>query len=793
MGLGKTITAGLILRQVWLSGKARRILLMVPKAVAIQWQNELYEKFNLNVPIYDGAKLEWKSTHGRQGPLRKDVSRSKWHQEPFVLCSSQLMRRRDRAEDLLAAEDWDLIVLDEAHHARRRGGIGLNENRPNALLRLMRRLELKCEALLFLTATPMQVHPVEVYDLLELLGLPTKWKEDWRRFELYFEKAGGNPSEDDMLFLAQMFRDTEEAFGEVGEDALAPAFPKLSRLGRKRILAALQDKSEIPLKRLGRDDRQATLRLLQRFSPLRYRMARQTRDVLREYYRRGMLSSRIPDRDVRDIGVDMTTAERQLYAAVEDYISTTYNNAEEDRPAVGFVMTIYRRRLASSFRALQQTLNDRLAGLRDGREAALGAEEDVDLDETRDDVMDVEEAQDLAKRALVAEEEASILAILKQIAHCGTESKVRRLVEELKTAFEGEYDSAIVFTQYTDTMDFLKEYLAEEFTSWPIATYSGEGGERLDAGKWIKHGKEKVKSDLKAGKIKLLVCTDAAGEGLNLQYCGVLANYDLPWNPMKVEQRIGRIDRIGQKYENIRILNFAYKETVEADVYFALGSRINLFRKIVGKLQPILSRLPKQFEAVALERPERREEAKRRLLADIDRGARESEDSAFDIDFGAEEALDLPELPKPAMTLEQIEEAMRQDEVPPPGMSWKPLDPGSFAAELPGMPESIRVATRAQVFDDHVDSHAFFSPGGEVFDQVQDSVGKEVELSDSREGLCWLVSPNGHDSKRLVILTNDGPRECSSLAELLESLESAGPPGELPSDHYRDRVVARVV
>ena len=99
---------------------------------------------------------------------------------------------------------------------------------------------------------------------------------------------------------------------------------------------------------------------------------------------------------------------------------------------------------------------------------------------------------------------------------------------------------------------------------------------------------------------------------------------------MKVEQRIGRIDRIGQKHETIRILNFAYKDAVEADVYSTLGSRINLFRKIVGKLHPILSRLPRQFEAVALERPENREAAKQRLLADLNREARESKESPFD-------------------------------------------------------------------------------------------------------------------------------------------------------------------
>src|SRR5207237_1853544 len=103
---------------------------------------------------------------------------------------------------------------------------------------------------------------------------------------------------------------------------------------------------------------------------------------------------------------------------------------------------------------------------------------------------------------------------------------------------------------------------------------------------------------------RILLSSEVGSEGLDLQFCRSLVNYDLPWNPMKIEQRIGRIDRIGQKHPIIRIINLAYKDTVEADVYFALGERINLFQGLVGRLQPILSRLPKQFEIVALTKSE---------------------------------------------------------------------------------------------------------------------------------------------------------------------------------------------
>ena len=138
VGLGKTISAGLAIRQAELSGMSKRILLMVPAGVLLQWQNELYEKFNLDVPIYDGHKLTWRQTHGRPGSIERKIGRMEWQSEPIVLCSSHLMRRRDRVRELLEAAPWDLVVLDEAHHARRRGAGTAQESGPNQLLRLMR-------------------------------------------------------------------------------------------------------------------------------------------------------------------------------------------------------------------------------------------------------------------------------------------------------------------------------------------------------------------------------------------------------------------------------------------------------------------------------------------------------------------------------------------------------------------------------------------------------------------------------------------------------------------------------
>ncbi|HEY7423604.1 MAG TPA: helicase-related protein, partial [Gemmataceae bacterium] len=727
VGLGKTISAGLLIRQAWLAGMARRILILAPKAILIQWQNELYEKFNLNVPIYDGQRLTWRPAYGRLGPLDRAVERDEWHKEPFVLCSSQLMRRRDRSRELLQAEPWDLLILDEAHHARRKSPGTPQEGGPNALLRLMQELKDRCLSLLLLTATPMQVHPVEVWDLLNLLGLPPRWAASSANFVHYFQLASGNPSQVEMEFLAEMFRDVEGTFGPVEEALLSQLVPNSTRIGRERILKALREKVGIPLKRLSAAERLIALDILRRFSPIRYRMVRHTRSLLRFYHSEGLLQTPIATRDVRDRPIDMTVNERALYEAIEDYISTTYNNAAGgQKTAIGFVMTVYQRRLASSFYALQRTLTKHYQQIVGEAAPPLIEDEDLSQDETAEEMQDSESAAELTQEALVAQERQSILDLLRQIARLGgVDSKARQLKVELEAAFADGYESAIVFTQYADTMDYLKEYLAVELPGVPIACYSGSGGQRRDVGGfWTPCTKEQIKLAFKTGSVRLLVCTDAAGEGLNFQFCGVLVNYDLPWNPMKVEQRIGRIDRIGQRYAKVRVVNLAYNDTVEADVYFSLGNRINWFEGVIGKLQPILSRLPKEFERVTLERKENREAARQRLLADVGRMAEDAQATAFDIDEAARESLAMPEFPPPALSLTELDTVLNRVDLRPAWLDWSRLDVGSYSAQMPGMSEPLRVTTSAEVFDDHADSHVFLSPGGEWFDKLRPEAGE---------------------------------------------------------------------
>ena len=157
----------------------------------------------------------------------------------------------------------------------------------------------------------------------------------------------------------------------------------------------------------------------------------------------------------------MTALERDLYEAVEDYIATTYNQASAaDRSAVGFVMTIYRRRLASSFRALRTTLEKHLRAIREGDRAALvGLDEDAPDDETADEAPDAEEVAEIERRVLAAEERADIERLLDRIRACPPDSKLSALRSTLAALREAGHEQVMVFTQYTDTMDFLRDEL----------------------------------------------------------------------------------------------------------------------------------------------------------------------------------------------------------------------------------------------------------------------------------------------------------------------------------------------
>ena len=717
VGLGKTIQAGILLRQAWLAKRIKRVLILAPKAVLKQWQIELREKFNLNWPIYDGRKLVFlpsPATHGRHNRV---VDRNSWHKEHAVITSSQLMRRTDRANTLLNdAERWDLVVLDEAHHARRRAAGTARERGPNHLLKLMRGLKHRTKGLVLLTATPMQVHPIEVWDLLDLLDLPPEWSSE--AFLRFVSDVGeSDPSPQAMGRLAALFRAMERAYGRTEPDTVKHLVGN-SRMRAKRALKLLRDESPAQFRLLDTARRQSAFKLILANTPIRRLVSRHTRELLRRYFKAGLLSTPIADRRVEDHFLELTPDERALYEAVENYIGSTYNKASPNvRNAVGFVMTIYRRRLASSFNALRITLRSRLEALESGTIQNLqGNEEDAPDDEAVDEVLDAEDVGALERDALAAEEAISIEGLLASIRLLPLDSKFNGLKTILHRLREDGYQQAMVFTQFTDTMDFLRTHLLAS-TDLKLMCFSGRGGE-VPSGdcRWHRITRDDAKKRFREGRAEVLVCTDAAAEGLNFQFCGALINYDMPWNPMRVEQRIGRIDRLGQKYPIIRIANLHYEGTVEADVYRALRSRIKLFESVVGPLQPILSKLSRRITDAILSGGSRTDAGRAKLANEVNQETPESEEwHGFNIDEAAEGDWTVPKQVPSTVTMDDLDRIIQSPDLMPEGFQVKRLGNKEYSLIAPDATDSVRVTTDPEYFDQHPDSLELWSPGNPLF------------------------------------------------------------------------------
>lgn len=668
VGLGKTIEAGLALRQLVVSGQVTRALLLVPRTVLRQWQEELYEKLVLNVPRLDGDRLV--DVFGRDVPFEGRP----WDAVPILLASSQLAKRRARQLELCApdAKPWDLVIVDEAHHARRRS-FQNGEYRPNRLLELLEGsggrhgLKDRTRALWLLTATPMQVHPVEVWDLLRVLGMGGRWGASQQDFLDYFdslralEEPGARPDWD---LLLDMFAEYRAMGGTIDEAFARAAEDRAGFVTWQAILSLPQAASRATQRAQLSSAGQAVLReLLRRHTPLKRYVWRNTRNLLRRYHAQGLLKENVPDREPENLWIALDEApggERDLYERIEEYISDFYRRYEARRKGLGFVMTVYRRRLTSSFFALRKSLERRRDFLLGhGAIEGLFTDDDVEQEELEfdlDETLDEEAGATAAEREAFRAELEYVSAFLHEISSLGVDSKIATLHEELKR-FLAARETAIVFTQYTDTMDYLREELRAVYGA-QVACYSGRGGEVWDGIAWVPRTKEEIKAAFRAGEdIKILLCTESASEGLNLQTCGVLINYDMPWNPMRVEQRIGRVDRIGQKYKAVWIRNFFYSDTVEATIYQRLGTRIQWFTTVVGELQPILHRVASSIEKLAMlsrsERQKRIDEEVAALTAAVD--ARDDGGLALD------ELLDLEETTEevePPFNMLQLERAL---------------------------------------------------------------------------------------------------------------------------------------
>jgi superfamily II DNA or RNA helicase len=537
VGLGKTIEAGLILKELRARGAADRVLVLTPASLQTQWEYELRTKFNEQFRILDGSYLRNLVTN------RPEQNPFSFH--PHAICSINLARGEPWRDHLVEAE-WDLVIVDEAHHARYKW----NNGRPEMtqLYELVEELRDRVTGLLLLTATPMQLHPFELFamttlvepGLFEDLGDFERHRADIARINHHVaELTDGPPSAGSKSDLYQLLVRLKAPV----ELLTARLDDPVQREHLAQWLAKQHRLSEV----LIRNRKKAVGGFLER---------RATRILVRA-----------------------SEPEIQLERDVSNYIQHRYRSlGRHGRSAAGLVLVVFQKLLCSSSWALRQALENR-------RHRLKGTFDETTLSDDPDVNADVEAAE---RDEVEATDELRLLDHLIAQARGVVDSKADALEQTLMGLFQ-EYpdEKVVVFSQYLQTIAMLERRLSK---SLRVAVFHG----KLD----LREKDEAVRQFRYGGQV--LLTSEAGGEGRNFQFCHILFNYDLPWNPMRIEQRIGRIDRIGQQ-RNVLIYNFALAGALDERILDVLDTRIRVFSESVGALDPILGQVEEDLMRLCLQ------------------------------------------------------------------------------------------------------------------------------------------------------------------------------------------------
>ncbi len=728
---------------------------------------ELREKAALTAWFFDGDSL--RDVGGRTRRSSKPLE-----EDGVPIVSRHWIARSKRRHEILSVlEPWDAVVVDEAHAARRKV---FESNAPNLLLSLLRDLKQKALARCFWlpTATPMQLAAREVHDLLLLCGLDDpRWKE-WSRasgFEGFFANLRSFATEPS---VRKDLLDMARTAVETGAEDLNPAKPPAGCWDDFEWTGMVRRAKGAPglglqLKNLTGERASALARALSRQTPLSVYMFRHTRATLRAYWEKGLvkgLAKRVPE----DAPVDFSDEkERELYAKIDDFCRDFYRLSDvsaRQRAGLEFLMAVFRKRLSSSFEAFRKSLERRKALIEavqrrlDNGESFQGkndfVDEEYEADEDADEVFDSERQrlvrlhEDPERRERLEKERAGLREYIAELGQISVDGK---FVAFEKKLFEllGEGRRAVVFTQYLDTLDFIKARL-ETVLSGGMGCCSGRGGEVWDPVEycWRIVEKAEIKDRCRRDHpqaLQVLLGADAASEGLNLQQFSALVNYDPPWNPMRVEQRIGRIDRIGQERPDVKIVNLYIRGAIEEDAYFTLRHRIGAFEEVVGPLRPILAEMPRILRRVAvgeLELEQARkmpEEAAKKETPPV-ADAFETAGGEIDPDLSPEQSVAKPVV-KPA-TQEQLAAfclahpapGMIVDAAPEPGEKTVTSDglPGCLSINWPDVPPQTGISPAesiAATFDGRMaDKHPPTAP-------VRDAEGNLVEGGEGVRLLTW--------------------------------------------------------
>ncbi|NLI69741.1 MAG: DUF3883 domain-containing protein [Firmicutes bacterium] len=501
-GAGKTIMAGLLIRELQLRGLAERILVVCPSNLSFQWQRELKEKFDEKFIVLKGANI------------RDQFGVNQWLEQNKVITSLDLAKREEILPGLKQAQ-WDAVIIDEAHRMS-----WTPPSRKTARYALGEILRDTSDHILMLTATPHK----------------------------------GDP-ENFTLFLQLLDRDV---YADV-----------------KSIHEAME----------------------RRHAPFYLRRTKEAMVYFPERQKDGtwaakkIFTKRIP----HTVDFKIDGAEHALYQEISRFVKqqSARAAAQGDNPrarAVGFLMSLYQRRLASSTYAMRHSLENRARrlgeGLKRARELAMTAPPEIPNPDEMEEMEDYErekleellEAITLTRNADEVRKEIEELKELASQALAVEESHVEAKLSKLndllhqKGFFDDPGQRLLIFTEFRDTLN----YLVDKLKGWGFKVGFIHGG--MKPGSRDEPGTRlHTEQQFREGAIQVLVATEAAGEGINLQVCNILFNYDIPWNPNRLEQRMGRIHRYGQRKDCL-IFNFVATNTYEGRVLQRLLEKLQEIR-----------------------------------------------------------------------------------------------------------------------------------------------------------------------------------------------------------------------
>lgn len=489
VGLGKTIEAGMIIKELKSRGLVQRVLVVCPTGLVTQWASEMQEKFHEKFHVilpsdYDTIRrlTDAEDVYGQYDQVISPMDSIKPIEKHAGWTDERVEKYNQERIYSIINSGWDLIIIDEAHRVAGSSG-------EVARYKLGYLLSQASPYLLLLSATPHNGKTEPFLRLVRLLD--------------------------------------EEAFPNAKSIVKEQVAPYLIRTEKREAI-----------------DNNGNLLFKKRITHL-----------------------------VELHWDERHTFQRELYELVSSYVSTTYDKAKRNRKknmCLIFLLIIMQRMVTSSTAAVRQSLERRLGALK-SQNTRIGSLTEADLAEMEieDDVAEALEAMSLNLAEEIAELE-HIIAVAKQAEFQHPDVKVERLVDTIDEILsEDRNQKIIIFTEFVATQKYLQKLL--ENRGYTVSVLNGSMGidERNEALQEFKN------------KTSIFISTDAGGEGLNLQFSNIIINYDLPWNPMKIEQRCGRADRIGQQ-RDVHIYNFIVADTVENRVREVLEDKLSVIFKELG-------------------------------------------------------------------------------------------------------------------------------------------------------------------------------------------------------------------